>query len=218
MAMHNRNNSTGRRRSAIGKKQSAGRFACVEGCSDCCIYREYYPSFDFGKIGVLLLPEEKDRMEKLAEEKGVQVRILPRLAVGKSLAGPEKIIAYQMMGKQEKDGDLCPFLDLENRSPHGGFACGIYRQRPLACSAYPVVDASKKGGATLDPHCQFCKHDHHGSGNSTKASLEGLQGELESLSKIKAAVKAEGDGTRVWRYATATGERATLAEGWVLES
>ncbi|MEO9363262.1 MAG: YkgJ family cysteine cluster protein [Nitrososphaera sp.] len=185
------------------------KFACVEGCSDCCIYREYYPSTDFGKIGVLLMPEEKSKMEKLAKEKGVEVRILPRLAVGR--AGPEKIIAYQMMGRQ-KDGDLCPFLDLEKRSPHGGFSCGIYKQRPLACSAYPVVDADSRV-ATLDSHCQFCKHHD----DSTKAGLEGLENELESLSKIKSAVKAE-NGERVWRYATATGELATLGEGWVLES
>jgi Fe-S-cluster containining protein len=200
--MHNATR-TGRR-----KKQPV-KFACVEGCSDCCIYREYYPSPDFGKIGVLLLPEEKDKIEKLAREKGIEVRILPRLAVGDK-AGPEKVIAYQMMGKQ-KDGDLCPFLDLEKRSLHGGFACGIYKQRPLACSAYPVVDADSRV-ATLDSHCQFCKHH-----DSTKADLEGLQNELESLSKIKSVVKAKDD-MHVWRYATATGEQATLDEGWVLES
>ncbi|AIF83322.1 putative Fe-S oxidoreductase [Candidatus Nitrososphaera evergladensis SR1] len=200
-------NTTTRRKQQPVKK----KFACVQGCSDCCIYREYYPSPDFGKIGVLLLPEEKGKMEKLAKEKGIEIRIVPRLAVG-GTAGPEKIIAYQMMGKQ-KDGDLCPFLDLEKPSPHGGFACGIYAQRPLACSAYPVVDAGSKD-VTLDPHCQFCKHNHN---YSTKASLEGLENELESLSKIKAAVKAE-NGVHVWRYATATGEQATLDEGWVLES
>ncbi|AIC17247.1 hypothetical protein NVIE_029690 [Nitrososphaera viennensis EN76] len=160
------------------------------------------------------MPEEKSKMEKLAKEKGLEVRIVPRLAVG-DMAGPEKIIAYQMMGKQE-DGDLCPFLDLEKRSPHGGFACGIYALKPLACSAYPVVDAGSNNNnryATLDPHCQFCKHNH----NSTKAGLEGLESELESLSKIKAAVRAE-NGVHVWRYATATGQQATLGEGWVLES
>lgn len=176
----------------------------MEGCSDCCICREYYPSENFGKIGVLLLPEEKARIERLAKQKGVSLKILPRLAVGDK---PEKIIAYQMMGKQA-DGDLCPFLDKESKSPHGGFACSIYKQRPLACSAYPVIEAGKS--ATLDPHCQFCKH------HSTAASLEGLQGELESLASIKAAVKARG--SRVWRYATATGELATLEEGWQLES
>jgi len=61
----------------------AKKFSCVQGCSDCCIYREDYPSKEFGKIGVLLLPEEKEKVERLAAEVGVAVRIVPRLAVGK---------------------------------------------------------------------------------------------------------------------------------------
>lgn len=182
------------------------KFACIPDCSDCCIYREYYPTGEFGKIGVLLLPQEKARIEKLAKDRGLVVRILPRLAVGREK--PEKIIAYQMMGKEK--GDWCPFLDTSGRSPHGGYVCSIYDNRPLACSAYPVVDAAKS--ATLDPHCQFCRHH-----STTKASLEGLQGELESLARIKAAVRAD-ENMHVWRYATATGEGEMLPEGWVLES
>ena len=176
----------------------------MEGCSDCCIYRDYYPTKEFGKIGVLLLPEEKRRIEDLAAQKGISVRIIPRLAVGAD--GPEKIIAYQMMGKN--DGDFCPFLDTEKKSPHGGHACSIYRDRPLACAAYPVINAGRV--ATLDQHCQFCKK------HSATASLDGLQCELESLSRIKAQVRA--DNTRVWRYATATGKYAVYPEGWVLET
>ncbi len=195
------------------KRKANNKFACIEGCSDCCIYREYYPTFDFGKIGVLLLPEEKERIEKLAKEKKIEVKIMPRLAIGRrsSSAHPEKIIAYQLMGKQG-NGDLCPFLNLEEHSPHEGYACSIYAQRPLACSAYPVIDTSATD-ATLDSNCQFCKYHC----NSTKASLKGLEQELESLSKIKAAVRAEDD-VYVWRYATATGKEARFDEGWILES
>lgn len=182
------------------------KFACVPDCSDCCIYREYYPSKEFGKIGVLLLPEEKAEIERLAKEREVAVRILPRIALGRE--APERIIAYQMMGKD--NGDWCPFLDAGRRSPHGGHACSIYSARPLACRAYPVLDAGKN--ALLDSHCQFCSHN-----STTKASLDGLQGELESLARIRAAVRAE-DGMRVWRYATATGEGEMLSEGWVLET
>lgn len=182
----------------------AVKFSCVQGCSDCCIYRDYYPSKEFGKIGVLLLPEEKQKIENLAKHKGISVKILPRLAVGDD--EPEKIIAYQMMGKV--DGDWCPFLDTEKESPHGGYACSIYKERPLACAAYPVIDADRV--ATLDPHCKFCKE------RSQTASLDGLQGELESLSKIQSKVKA--DHKRVWRYATATGKDAVFPEGWVLDA
>ncbi|HXV46857.1 MAG TPA: YkgJ family cysteine cluster protein [Nitrososphaera sp.] len=186
------------------------KFSCVQGCSDCCIYREHYPSVEYGKIGVLLLPEEKEVVEKLAEKLKIVVKIVPRLAVGKEF--PEKVIAYQMMGRNA-DGDLCPFLDVESddRSPHGGFNCRIYSDRPLACKAYPVIDSGRV--ATLDGHCQFCKKF-----STTKAGRDSLQHEIEALARIKSSVTAGQD--HVWRYATATGRRGDvlLPEGWVAES
>ena len=186
------------------------KFSCVQGCSDCCIYRDHYPSVEYGKIGVLLLPEEKKAVEERANKLKIKVKIVPRLAVGKEL--PKKVIAYQMMGKNS-DGDLCPFLDVESskRSPHGGHNCRIYSERPLACRTYPVIDAGKT--ATLDSHCQFCKKF-----STTKASINGLQQEIEALARIKAGVTAGSD--KVWRYATATGRPGDnmLPEGWIAES
>ena len=61
-------------------------FKCIDGCSDCCNYREYYPSIKYGKIGVILLPEEKMRIEVLAKSMNVKINILPRLGIGKSIA------------------------------------------------------------------------------------------------------------------------------------
>jgi Fe-S-cluster containining protein len=186
------------------------KFRCVKGCSDCCIYRDYYPSIEYGKIGVLLLPQEKVVIERLAKEMNVKVRIIPRLAIGKDY--PEKIIAYQMMGRSG-DGSICTFLDIESneRSPHGGFKCKIYSDRPLACRAYPVIDTTNKT-ASLDSHCQFCKKF-----SNTEVSNQDLQQEIEALAKIKAAVIAQ-EGVAIWRYATATGEsNELLPEGWVLE-
>ena len=194
------------------------KFSCVQGCSDCCIYREYYPSVKYGKIGVLVLPEEKAAIERLAKSMGIKVKIIPRIAVGKN--SPDKIIAYQMMGKNE-DGNLCPFLDVESkeRSTHGGFKCKIYSHRPLACRAYPLIDISNKK-AKFDPHCQFCKKF-----STTEARGEGLQREMEALAKIKARVTAGEDDddnnndASIWRYATATGTSDNLlSEGWFVES
>jgi uncharacterized protein len=192
-------------------KQMKKKFSCLQGCSDCCIFREYYPSVEYGKIGVLLLPEEKASVERLAKNLRTKVRIIPRLAVGKN--SPERIIAYQMMGKNE-DGDLCPFLEVESkeRSPHGGFKCKIYSDRPLACRAYPVIDVLGNT-ARFDPHCQFCKKF-----STSKASSEGLQREIEALAKIRASVTVDDDDTSIWRYATATGKSNGLQpEGWILE-
>ena len=113
-----------------------------------------------------------------------------------------------MMGK-EKNGNTCPFLDTDTklRSPHGGFLCKIYQDRPLACKAYPMIETKP---ITLDSKCKFCQK--HGS------TSENLNSELESLVKIKTAMTT--DAPLVWRYATGVGEdcdKEQLESGWILE-
>ena len=150
-------------------------FRCIEDCSQCCVEREYYPSKKFGKIGVLILPEEKERIEKLAIKNELEIKILPRIGISeKKDTIPNKILAYQLMGN-EKNGNTCPFLDIESgeKSPHGGHPCKIYNQRPLACSAYPLIESEP---ITLDQKCKFCKE--HGNADSN------LNSEIESLLKI----------------------------------
>ena len=190
----------------------ARKFNCISDCSDCCIYRQYYPSTEYGKIGVLILPEEKVAIETLAKRMNISIKIVPRLGIGKR--SPEKIIAYQLMGRND-DGDLCPFLDIESndRSPHGGFKCKIYSARPLACKAYPVLNSGRK--AALDEHCRFCR-EH----STTSISIDGLQTEIEALAKIKASI-TEDRNLRLWRYATEAGKEEDrykiLPEGWIME-
>ena len=193
-------------------------FKCIDGCSDCCNYREYYPSIKYGKIGVILLPEEKIRIEALAKSTNVKINILPRLGIGKSTSGlgPNRIIAYQIMGKQ-LDGNLCPFLTVggSEKSPNQAFKCNIYEDRPLACRAYPVIE--ENGTTTiLDNKCQFCTINR-----STLAGANGLEDEILSLVKIKSKMKV-AHRTEIWRYATAIGEpqhkQKFLPEGWVLEN
>ncbi|MEO9319623.1 MAG: YkgJ family cysteine cluster protein [Nitrososphaera sp.] len=200
-------------------ESSPPAFQCVKGCSDCCIEREYFPTEQFGRIGVLLLPNEKTAIEAEAERLGMTVRIIPRLAVipGRAGSGEPEILAFQMMGERG-DGRLCPFLDTASaeRSPHGGYKCRIYKDRPLACRAYPLLSIGQKGTietAELDEHCAFCKQ----SGTS-RANLAGLERERESLAIIQSTVTAKENDT-ILRYATATGDEGVsmLPEGWVVE-
>ncbi len=183
-------------------------FGCIEDCSQCCIEREYYPSKRFGKIGVLILPEEKERIEKLAAKNGLEINILPRIGISDEEDSPIKVLAYQLMG-HEKNGNTCPFLDSESgqRSPHGGFPCRIYKERPLACMAYPLIESEP---ITLDQRCKFCKKHGDADGN--------LNSEIESLLKIKE--KMTCSAMHVWRYATNIGEaedRGIMESGWILE-
>jgi uncharacterized protein len=189
------------------------KFKCIEGCSDCCVSRQYYPSPQYGKIGVLLLPDEVSKIETYASENKVSAKILPRIAVGNK--SPERIVAYQMMGKND-DGDLCPFLDTQSdkRSPHGGFPCRIYEKRPLACRAYPLLQAGET--VQLDGHCRFCTNF-----STSTASEVTLRSETVALEMIKHKVMVSDDSLRIWRYATATGspdEKSEMfPEGWVID-
>lgn len=184
-------------------------FRCIDECSQCCIEREYYPSKKFGKIGVLILPEEKERIEKLAIKNKLEIKILPRIGVSENVnTFPTKILAYQLMGS-DKNGNTCPFLDTKSgdKSPHGGFPCKIYNERPLACTAYPLIETEP---ITLDQKCKFCK-EH---GNTDK----NLDFEIEALQKIK--TKMIPDLEVIWRYATNVGDpedQKIIESGWILE-
>ena len=184
-------------------------FRCIEDCSQCCVEREYYPSKKFGKIGVLILPEEKERIEELARKNRIEVKILPRIGISEEKNSvPTKILAYQMMGS-EKNGNTCPFLDTDSgkKSPHGGFPCKIYKERPLACMAYPLIESDP---IMLDQKCKFCKE--HGNAD------QNLNSEIESLLKIKERMIP--DASFVWRFATMVGDaedREVMESGWILE-
>jgi len=183
-------------------------FSCVEGCSNCCIEREYYPTVEFGKVGVLVLPEEKNGIELLAKKHDIKINVLPRIGISyKESNKPDQILAYQLMGS-EKNGNTCPFLDTESneRSPHGGYKCRIYENRPIACRAYPIIESSP---IILDPKCKFCETCNVPSGN--------INSELESLIEIKGKIKT--NAPYVLRYATGIGDtenKNLVKTGWFL--
>jgi Fe-S-cluster containining protein len=191
------------------------KFRCVEGCSDCCINREYFPSKKFGKIGVLVLPDEKVKLEQLAKSIKVKIKILPRIGISRNddESSPEQVIVYQLMGK-ESDGNLCPFLETDGseRSPHGGARCRIYDNRPLACKAYPLVSIDPII-STLDKRCTFCA-----SINENRVFNLGIDTEIKALSEIIALTRID-DAAQLWRYATNIGDpgdkKMLLREGWV---
>ncbi len=184
-------------------------FECIKDCAKCCIEREYYPTIKFGKIGVLILPEEKEKIESYAKAHNLEISILPRIGISDEKSnGPTKIIAYQLMGK-DPNGNTCPFLDTESseRSPHGGYKCKIYQNRPLACKAYPVIGSSP---ILLDSKCKFCE--------KCGTIATNVNQEVESLVNIKNKMKT--DAPFVWRYATGICDdynKNKIATGWFLE-
>lgn len=160
------------------------------------------------------MPSEKENIEQLADDLNIKIKILPRIGVGSvykdgTKVGPKRIIAYQLMGVND-DGNLCPFLDVmgKERSPHGGYKCMIYEQRPLACRAYPVIEFDSD--VKLDGKCQFCR--------SCSGKVENVQQEIEALAKIQQLMHFNEKD--VWRYATGVSnkdDRDEVEKGWILE-
>jgi uncharacterized protein len=193
------------------------QFRCVDGCSDCCIYRQYFPSVKYGKTGVLLLPHEKSKIEEIAQRNKLEIKILPRVGIGRNRLGngPEEILMYQIMGT-ETQGDICPFLDTDSDliAPNGGYRCMIYEERPLACRAYPVNESTNNREPVLDTRCQFC------TANLDIPKKGSLTRELTALKSIKRHVRIDRN-TPVWRYATHIGEDRDsdkfLPEGWLIQ-
>lgn len=190
-------------------------FHCVEDCSDCCIKRQYFPTVEYGKIGIFLLPNEKLEIESLATEMSIRVNILPRIAIGgwKS-PGPSKVIGFQLMGYHE--GNYCPFLDVksQDRADHGGFVCTIYASRPLACKAYPAIK-NYGNKVELDCNCKFACND------SIFANKKYLANEILALRTIQKSTEISGN-SKIWRYATQIGEEKYkdifLPRGWYLQN
>src|SRR4030095_10622131 len=142
----------------------------------------------------LMLPDETQKIERYAKEMGLVITILPRLGIGtnSSKKGPVTIIAYQLMG-ENSDGNLCPFLDIERseRSPHGGFRCRIYSNKPVACTAYPVNEINKKL-VTLDSRCRFCRdNESEDLKGFTKAYNHNLENEVQALRRIQAYMRVD---------------------------
>ena len=67
-------------------------FRCIQDCSQCCIEREYYPTKKFGKIGVLILPDEKERIEHLAKLNRLKITILPRIGISEEKNSDRKSV------------------------------------------------------------------------------------------------------------------------------
>ena len=190
-------------------------FHCIKVCSDCCIERQYFPSIEYGKIGVFLLPDEKLKIEALAAKMHLKIKILPRIGTGEfSSPGPSKVIGFQLMGYDK--GNYCPFLDIKShkRTVHGGFLCTIYESRPLACIAYPAIQ-NYKSKVELDCHCRFACKD------SIYANKNYLANEILALRTIQKSTEISANSI-IWRYATQIGEEkysnVFLPRGWYMQN
>lgn len=97
------------------------KFRC-KSCGECCK--------DFGLIKTLpIFWFEKERYEKLARERGIELEFLPENILKDKISGKTFCLNYGMKGN--------PCLLLKNNN------CSIYKQRALICKAFPLDKIAK---------------------------------------------------------------------------
>jgi Fe-S-cluster containining protein len=94
-------------------------------------------------------PEEADRLEALAEARGIPLRLVEDVVFPDTLN--EKILVLTWRIMLDNPEGVCPFHD-------EGTGCTIHPDRPLACQAYPLairaVDAFNSE-VDIEPTCTF---------------------------------------------------------------
>lgn len=96
-----------------------------------------------------LFNEEADRLEHLAEEMDVPLRIIEDLVFPDIKNQKILVLTYRIM--LDNPDQVCPFYDPE-------IGCRINDQKPLACRAYPLALKTENAfnmRINIDPLCNF---------------------------------------------------------------
>jgi Fe-S-cluster containining protein len=96
-----------------------------------------------------LFNEEADRLEKLAEEMDVPLRIIEDLVFPDIKNQKILVLTYRIL--LDNPDQCCPFYNNE-------IGCRINDQKPLACRAYPLALKTEDAfnmRINIDPLCQF---------------------------------------------------------------
>ncbi len=145
------------------------RFKCnrMEGCKrcgECCKFREkldlckeeerqikeglfartglVFP-FPFDRYTISIFDEEKKRLLKLAKEKGINIKIIPK-KIYVNEKNQLEIIDWFI------DHDVCPFMVESNDEAY----CMIYESRPKVCKIFP----KKMNEAEINPRLNKLKN------------------------------------------------------------
>jgi Fe-S-cluster containining protein len=123
------------------------KFRCLN-CGRCC-HEVQGPKDDPTYKRIPLYPEEADRLERLAKERNIPLRMIEDLVFPDEKNKKILIVTYRILLDNEEK--VCPFHK-------DGVGCTIHDQKPLACQAYPLSLSTEDAfnmKITIDPLCEF---------------------------------------------------------------
>ena len=156
------------------KNDESKIFICTQ-CGECCHIREKkdisseeeknYHAYMYKNFGIVYMakmseitinvwPEEKELLEKEAENRNIKLLIRPKRAFYDSKDNALVIIDYFI------DHDICPFFDTKKKT------CTVYDIRPTICRSYPLLTTKTLG------KCKYKKVDVNAYDSEKKPALE----------------------------------------------
>jgi Fe-S-cluster containining protein len=123
------------------------KFRCLK-CGRCCHEVQGSPDDPTYKR-IPLYPEEADRLERLAKERNIPLKMIEDLVFPDDKNHKILVLTYRIMLDNEEQ--VCPF-----HVP--GMGCSIHDQKPLACRSYPLALKTEDAfnmKINIDPLCKF---------------------------------------------------------------
>lgn len=127
--------------------QDSLKFRCLQ-CGRCC-HEVQGPKDDPTYKRIPLYPEEADKLEKLAIERNIPLRMIEDLVFPDEKNKKILVVTYRILLDNEEK--VCPFHQV-------GVGCTIHDQKPLACQAYPLSLSTEDAfnmKISIDPLCEF---------------------------------------------------------------
>ncbi len=117
-------------------------------CGKCC-HEVPFVEGECAYKRIPLYPEEANRLESIAKERGIELHLMEDLVFPDELNHKIILVTWRILLDNEEK--VCPFHQK-------GRGCTIHDQKPMACKSYPLalqtIDAFNTK-IEIDPLCEF---------------------------------------------------------------
>ncbi len=145
------------------------RFQCLR-CGKCCHEVPFVES-ECSYKRIPLYPEEANRLEKIAKERGIKLHLIEDLVFPDELNKQIILVTWRILLDNEEK--VCPFHQK-------GQGCTIHEEKPLACKSFPLalqtIDAFNTR-IDIDPLCEFTIQNRDVLEKANAKEIEEIYGE-----------------------------------------
>ncbi len=146
-------------------------------CGKCC-HEVPFVEGECSYKRIPLYPEEANRLEHIAKERGIELHLIEDLVFPDELNHKIILVTWRIILDNEEK--VCPFHQK-------GVGCTIHDQKPMACKSYPLalqtIDAFNTK-IEIDPLCEFTIQNRNALEKANAKDISEIYGgEYENVKK-----------------------------------